>query len=92
MELIGSYHASGYTVEAYFPESGAPDVWTIWIVKDGQVVEACTARIAVNCVYGVDDQTMARLDAIATAAVTKVMRGEARSRCTVARRSLAVAA
>jgi len=77
MELIGSYHASGCTVEAYFPEHGAPDNWTIWVVKDGNVVGEFSARIAVDSVYGVNCQTMVLLEAAAEAAITEVMRMDA---------------
>ena len=77
MELIGSYHASGYTVEAYFPKASAPDTWTIWVVRDGNVVGEFTARIVVNSVYGVDHLTMMQLEAAAEAAVTEVVCMEA---------------
>ena len=62
MELIGSYHAAGYTVEAYSPEQDAPDTWTIWVVRDGNVVGEFTTRIVVNSVYGVDHLTMLQLE------------------------------
>jgi hypothetical protein len=77
MELIGSYHASGYTVEAYFPEPDAPAVWRIWIVRDGKVAGEFTARIAVDSVYGLDHRVMVLLEAAADAAVKDVVRREA---------------
>ena len=77
MELIGSYYASGYTVEAYFPEQDAPDEWTIWVVKDGGVVGEFITRIEVNSVYGIDHQVLARLQAAAQAAVEEVLGMEA---------------
>ncbi|MEO8801808.1 MAG: hypothetical protein ABI375_00455 [Rudaea sp.] len=79
MELIGSYHACGYTVEAYFPEHDAPDTWTIWVVRDGRVVRECTTRIAVDSVQGMDHLTMARIEGLAQEAVKEVMRREARA-------------
>lgn len=79
MELIGSYHAGGYTVQAYFPERGAPDTWTMWVVRDGRVVGEFTTRIAVDSVYGVDPSTMVQLEAAADEAVKAVVRREAQA-------------
>jgi hypothetical protein len=77
MELIGSYHASGYTVEAYFPEQAAQDVWSIWVVRDGKVVGEFTTRIVVDCIYGMDHRVMVLLEAAAEAAIADVLRMEA---------------
>lgn len=77
MELIGSYHASGYTVEAYFPEQDAPATWTIWVVRDRRVVEEFITRIGVDSVYGMDHRAMVLLEAAAEAAIKEVMHREA---------------
>jgi len=79
MDLIGSYCASRFTVEAYFPERDAPDAWTIWILRDGKVVKEFTTRIAVDSVYGLDRRVMGLLEAAAEAAIGEVMRKEAQS-------------
>ena len=79
MDLIGSYCASGFTVEAYFPEQDAPDAWTIWVLKEGKVVGEFTTRIAVDSVYGVDQRVMGLLEAAAEAAIGEVMRKDAQS-------------
>lgn len=79
MDLIGSYCASGFTVEAYFPEHDAPDAWTIWVLRDGRVVGEFTTRIAVDSVYGVDQRVMGLLEAAAEAAIGEVMRKDAQS-------------
>lgn len=76
MDLIGSYHASGFTVEAYFPESGT-DAFSIWVVKDGDVVGEFTTRIVVDSVHGMDQRVMGLLEAAAEAAITEVVRREA---------------
>jgi len=76
MDLIGSYHAMGYTVEAYFPEQEAPDAWTLWVVKDGRVVGEFTTRIVVDSVYGMDRAAMQRLEVAAEAVAMEVMRRE----------------
>ena len=79
MDLIGSYCASGFTVEAYFPESDAPDAWTIWVLKDGKVVGEFTTRIAVDSVYGMDQRVMGLLEAASEAAIGEVLRKDAHS-------------
>lgn len=79
MDLIGSYCASGFTVEAYFPEHDAPDAWTIWVLKDGKFVGEFTTRIAVDSVHGMDRRVMGLLEAAAEAAIGEVMRKEAQS-------------
>ena len=79
MDLIGSYCASGFTVEAYFPEHDAPDAWTIWVLKDGKVVKEFTTRIAVDSVHGMDQRVMGLLEAAAEAAIGEVMRRDAQS-------------
>jgi hypothetical protein len=76
MELIGRCELMGYTVEAYFPERGMEDLWTIWVVKDGRVVEEATVRIEVTSVHGIDQATMDLLDRVAVAAVERVERRE----------------
>jgi len=76
MDLIGSYQASGYTVEAYFPENGT-DAFSIWVVKDGEVVGEFTTRIAVDSAHGMDERVMELLEAAAEAAVTEVVHREA---------------
>lgn len=76
MDLIGSYQACGYTVEAYFPESGM-DAFSIWVVKDGDVVGEFTTRIVVDSVHGMDQRVMGLLEAAAEAAVTEFVRREA---------------
>ena len=73
MELIGSYHASGYTVEAYFPAQDAPATWTIWVIRDGRVIEEFTTRIGVDSVYGMDHRAMVLLEAAAEAAIAEVL-------------------
>jgi len=77
MELIGSYHSSGFTVEAYFPEADAPATWTIWVVRDGKVVGEFTTWIVVDSVYGMDHRVMVLLEAAAEAAIEDVLRMEA---------------
>lgn len=73
MDLIGSYCASGFTVEAYFPESDAPDAWTIWVLRDGKVVGEFTTWIAVDSVHGMDQRVMVLLEAAAEAAIAQVL-------------------
>ena len=84
MELIGSCETRGYTVEAYFPERGAEDIWVIWVVKDGKVVGESTTRVEVGSVYGRDEWTLGWLERVADAAVEAVLRKEA-TRSTSAR-------
>jgi hypothetical protein len=79
MELIGRYAALGFTVEAYFPEPDAPDTVNIWVVRDGKVVEESTTRLAVDSVYGMDQDAMDRIEAAAEAAVRRVARRETSS-------------
>jgi hypothetical protein len=81
MDLIGSYCAQGYTVEAYFPEQDDPEAWKIWVIRDGNAVGEFTTRIAVDSVYGVNDLTMKRLKKAANAAVHEVVRREALDHC-----------
>lgn len=85
MDLIGSYHASGLTVEAYFPEPAAQDVWPIWVVRDGEVLGEFTTRIAVDSPYGIDHRVMVLLEAAAEAAIAQVLGDEARGRDEFAR-------
>lgn len=73
MDLIGSYHASGLTVEAYFPERATPDMWPLWVVRDGKVIEEFTTRIVVDSVYGMDHRVLVLLEAAAEAAVAEVL-------------------
>lgn len=76
MDLIGSYHAMGYTVEAYFPEQDASDAWTLWVIRDDRVVGEFTIRIVVDSVHGMDHITMQRLEVAAEIAVMEVMQWE----------------
>lgn len=76
MDLIGSYHAMGYTVEAYFPEQDAPDAWTLWVIRDDRVVGKFTTRIVVDSVHGMDHITMQRLEVAAEIAVMEVTQWE----------------
>lgn len=74
MELIGSCELMGYTVEAYFPEPGMEDIWTIWVVRDGHVVGEFTTRVEITSAYGVDVHALAQLDACANSALEAVLR------------------
>jgi hypothetical protein len=76
MELIGCYHAGPYTVEVYFPESGS-EMFSIWVLRDGEVIAEFTERVSVESAYGTDAWTLPQLEAIAEAAVMEVMRKEA---------------
>lgn len=78
MELIGTCETLGFTVEAYFPERGKEEIWTLWVVKEGRVVHETTLRIDSTSPYGVDAHTLARLDAAADAAIRTVLRHRAR--------------
>ena len=73
MELIASYQEMGYTIEVYFPESDAPDKWTIWVVKDGGTAGEFKGTIVVNSVYGMDQAAMTTLEAAADAAAKIVI-------------------
>jgi hypothetical protein len=77
MDLLGSYQANGYTIEAYFPEDGDPDAWTLWVIRNGYTLGEFTARIPVHSVHGMDHATMEQLEAAADAAVREVLRREA---------------
>ena len=83
MDLIGSYHALGYTVEAYFPAQDAPDAWTLWVIREGRVVGEFTIRMVVDSVYGMDQITMQRLEVEAEVAIREVAQREIddRARC-----------
>ncbi|MGH8190786.1 MAG: hypothetical protein ACREP2_05005 [Rhodanobacteraceae bacterium] len=87
MDLIGSCETMGYTVEAYFPEPGMEDLWTIWVVKDGRVIRESSVRIDVDSAYGMDQHTLALLEQAAEAAVLAVMCGNPESRL-VSRRTI----
>lgn len=69
MELIGSYEYKGCTVEAYFPEPGAEDIWTIWVMVESRIVGESTLRIEVGSAYGVDERALRQLEQSAEAAV-----------------------
>lgn len=79
MELIGSCEVMEYTVEAYFPEAGKEDVWTLWVVKDGRVVHEAEIRMDVESPYGIDHPVLAALERAATRAVEAVI-GKTRPR------------
>lgn len=74
MELIGSCEVMDYTVEAYFPELGQEDVWTLWVVKDGRVVHEVEIRMDVASPYGVDHLALAALERAAARAVEATLR------------------
>lgn len=73
MELIGSCEVMDYTVEAYFPEAGKEDVWTLWVVKDGRVVHEAEIRMDVESAYGIDHPVLAALERAAARAVEAVI-------------------
>lgn len=73
MELIGSCEVMEYTVEAYFPEAGKEDVWTLWVVKDGRVVHEAEIRMDVDSPYGIDHPVLAALERAAARAVEAVI-------------------
>ena len=77
MDLLGSYEASGYTIEVYFPEGNDQDIWMFWVVRNGYTVGEFTARIPVQSVHGMDHATMRQLEAAADAALREVLRREA---------------
>ena len=79
MELIGTCETFGFTVEAYFPEHGKEDLWTLWVVKDGRVVHEVGLRMDVESPYGIDAYLLARLDAAADTTVRAVLRRDARA-------------
>jgi len=74
MELIGSCEYMGCTVEAYFPESGAEDIWTLWVMVDGRIVAESALRIEVGSAYGVDEGALHQLEQSAEAAVEAYLR------------------
>ena len=76
MELIGSCEYMGCTVEAYFPEPGAEDIWTIWVVMDGRVVAESTLRIEVGSAYGMDERALRQLEQSAEVAVEAYLRAQ----------------
>ncbi len=89
MELIGSCEYMGCTVEAYFPELGAEDIWTIWVMVEGRIVAESTLRIEVGSAYGVDERALRQLEQSAEAAVEAYLRTQAVDECDRnARRSL----
>jgi hypothetical protein len=73
MELIASYHETGYTIEVYFPEPDAPDIWTIWVVQHGCTVGEFKEIIVVDSAYGMDQAAMTALEGAADAAVKIVI-------------------
>ncbi|HEX7369993.1 MAG TPA: hypothetical protein VF284_06905 [Rhodanobacteraceae bacterium] len=74
MELIGSCEVMDCTVEAYFPEPGKEDVWTLWVVKDGRVVHEVEIRMDVASPYGIDHPVLAALERAAVRAVEAAIR------------------
>lgn len=74
MELIGSCEYMGCTVEAYFPEPGAEDIWTLWVVVDRRVVAESVLRIEVGSAYGVDKGTLLQLEQSAEAVIEAYLR------------------
>ncbi|MGH8112933.1 MAG: hypothetical protein ACREPL_13605 [Rhodanobacteraceae bacterium] len=78
MQLIGTCKTNGFTVEAYFPERGKEDIWSVWIVKDGRVVHEVTLRMEVASPYGFDHQVTTKLEYAATRAVAAALRKEGR--------------
>lgn len=81
MELIGSCEYMGCTVEAYFPEPGAEDIWTIWVVVEGRIVAESVLRIEVGSAYGVDERALSQLEQSAEAAVEAYLRRQAVDAC-----------
>lgn len=80
MELIGTCELKGFTVEAYFPEPGKEDVWTLWVVKGGRVVHEVELRMDVDSPYGIGHPVLAALERAAARAVEAVIGKEARPR------------
>lgn len=80
MELIGSCDVMDYTVEAYFPEPGMEDLWTLWVVKDGRVVHETELRMEVDSPYGIDHPVLATLERAAIRAVEAAISKQARPR------------
>lgn len=78
MEMIGCCELLGYTVEAYFPERGKEDIWTLWVVKDGRVVHEEVVRYESGSPYGIDADVLAELDRVARRAVRKAILKSAR--------------
>lgn len=79
MELIGSCEVMDYIVEAYFPEAGKEDVWTLWVVKDGRVIHEVEIRMDVESPYGIDHPVLAALERAANRAVEALI-GKAQPR------------
>jgi len=77
MELIGCCEYMGSTVEAYFPELGAEDIWTLWVVVNGRIVAESVLRIEVGSAYGVDERSLCQLEQSAEAAVKAYLRTQA---------------
>jgi len=77
MELIGSCEYMGCTVEAYFPEPGAEDIWTLWVMVDGRIVAESVLRIEVGSAYGVDERALHQLEQSAEAAVEAYLHTQA---------------
>lgn len=77
MELIGSCEYMGCTVEAYFPEPGAEDIWTLWVMVDGRIVAESVLRIEVGSAYGVDESALHQLEQSAEAAVEAYLHTQA---------------
>lgn len=89
MELIGSCEYMGCTVEAYFPEPGAEDIWTLWVMVDGRIVAESVLRIEVGSAYGVDERALRQLEQSAEVAVEAYLRTQVVDECgRNARRSL----
>lgn len=81
MELIGSCEYMGCTVEAYFPESGAEDIWTLWVMVDGRIVAESALRIEVGSAYGVDQGALHLLEQSAEAAVEAYLHTQTIDQC-----------
>jgi hypothetical protein len=68
-------------VEAYFPEPGAEDIWTIWVVMEGRVVAESTVRIEIGSAYGVDERVLRQLEQSAEAAVATYLSTQSIDAC-----------
>jgi len=78
MELIGCYHIGEYMVEAYFPEPPDQGAFSIWVLREGHVIAEFAEPVNVESAYGMDAETMLRLEAAAEAAAMEVMRKDVR--------------
>lgn len=70
MKLIATFDIADCTVEAYCPERGRTDIWTLWVVKDGQVISESSVRRETSSVWALDKDAQVELKQHAIEAVS----------------------